>query len=154
MTTLALLCLPGSVAATDLCDSAADRPFIFSQPAQGMAPDEQRCYATELPSPGVWLVDVSAGVGADVLPSLWIADTPCDPDEEATGPFLQELHRTDGSALLRVLVPGRYVFCVTARDSGEALGRHWVTSLFAPHAAGDPDEDEPDPHPFSFLNWP
>jgi hypothetical protein len=149
-----LLCLPGSIAAQDLCVSATNRPFIFSEPAQSMAPDEQRCYVSELPSGGVWLVDVSTGAGADVLPSLWIATAPCDADEEATGPFLNELHRTDGSTLLRVLVPGRYLFCVSAVDPGQALGRHWVTSLFAPRAAGDPDEDEPDPHPFRFLTWP
>jgi len=144
----ALLSLPDSVAAADLCNSAADRPFILREPAQGISAGGRRCYATELPAAGVWLVNVSTGVGAAALPSLWISATPCDSDEEDRGPFLQALHRTAGSALLRVLVPGKYLFCVTARDPGEALGRHWSTSLFAPHApAGDPDEDEPDPRP-------
>lgn len=148
---VALLSLPGSVAATELCDSATDRIFIFNEPAPGIPGGGQRCYATELPSAGVWLVDASASLGADVRPSLWISATPCDADEEDTGPFLQTLHRTAGSALLRVLDPGRYLFCVTARDPGQTLGRHWVSSLFAPHAvAGDPDEDEPDPRPLSY----
>lgn len=148
---VALLSLPGSVTATELCDSAADRLFIFSEPAQGIPDGAQRCYATELPSTGVWLVDANAGLGTDVRPSLWISATPCDADPEDTGPFLQALHRTAGSALLRVLAPGRHLFCVTARDPGQTLGRYWVSSLFAPNAAaGDPDEDEPDPRPFSY----
>lgn len=144
----ALLSWSGSVAAEDLCDSAANRLFLISEPAQGISAGEQRCYATELPAAGVWLVDVSTGAGAAALPSLWISARPCGSGKADTGPFLRELHRTARSALLQVLVSGKYLFCVAARDPGQALGRHGITSLFAPHAtAGDPDEDEPDPRP-------
>jgi hypothetical protein len=148
-TALLLLCLPGSLAAADLCDSATDRPFTFNELAQGLAPGEQRCYATDLPSTGVWLVDVSVDLLEETKPALWISSEPCVRDEETEGPATQMLYRTADEALLRVLIPGRYLFCVSARDSERSLERHWITSLFAPQTTGDPDEDEPDPDPLS-----
>ncbi len=151
-TILALLCVPASAAATDLCDSAENWAFTFSEPAHAIAQGEQRCYSADLTSAGFWLVEVGIAAKETTEPSLSVSNKPCDQDAGTVEPAAKVLQRTLQGALLHVLIPGRYMFCISAQDPRRALGEHRITNLFAPTSIkGDPDEDEPDPHPLTLL---
>lgn len=152
---LVSLLIAAPVAASTTCAAALDRPASFREVQSALAPGERLCYAPELPSAGLWLVDVSSAPGADPAgtpPRLTAVGQLCDHPGDDGGAAAHVLHRLTGGAIIRVDRPGRYLFCIAGRDPGEVLGQHRVTSLFAaPHLKGDPDEDEPDPDPFLYA---
>ncbi len=117
-----------------------------------------QCFETYLPSAGVLTLDAMAPIRAQAEPRFVLSSQNCGSLAETDDLSFVYLERTATNMILEIRQPGSLSFCVDSQDPEESLGDYALRIGFAPSAfeknGEDPEEEEPDPEPMTYPNYP